>query len=89
MDTKASFEQSWWRFGQRRSVLCGHGNELILEGPARWRLNPEQVTRRTPFEDGVISLKHIQRNGMLEEADSVTMSDDFNVCQSRVETQGQ
>jgi hypothetical protein len=56
-----------------------HGNELVLEGRARRRLNPEPATRRTTFEDGAISLKHIHRNGVLQEVDGPSIASECGI----------
>lgn len=66
---------SYLREGSEKSVIApgavvnfglDHDNELVLEGILRNRTNPEPGLRRSTFEDGAISLKHVLRNGSLQ-----------------------
>jgi hypothetical protein len=79
---------SYLREGGQKSVIAPaavvnlgleHGNELVLEGFVRRRLDPEPDTRRTTFEDAAISLKHVHRNGVLQEAEGPSIASECGV----------
>jgi hypothetical protein len=79
---------SYLREGGQKSVIAPaavvnlglqHGNELVLEGGVRTRLNPEADMPRTTFEDAAISLKHVHREGVLQDADGPSIASECGV----------
>jgi hypothetical protein len=79
---------SYLREGDRKSVIAPatavnlglqHGNELVLEGGVRTRLSPEADMRRTTFEDAAISLKHVHREGVLQDAEGPSIASECGV----------
>ncbi len=76
------------REGSQKSVLAPaavvnlgleKGNELVLEGLVRTRLNPEAGSRRTSFEEGAVSIKHMLRDGVMQEAKGPSIASECGV----------
>jgi hypothetical protein len=67
---------SYLREGTQKSMIAPeavvniglqNGNELVMEGKVRTRINHEADTRRTTFENAAVSIKHVHRNGVLQD----------------------